>query len=879
MSAPQKQTQQLLRTKIVEGPLARRMAGLNAARRGQTGLQVLTLPQVAARLAGGFIRPAQSEDLEPALRRALADGQFRELTPLAELPGMVRALVATLGRLWTAGHALSSDSGEPRLADLALIDGRVRETLGPTVLTPPDLAVAALARIQLAEALIGPVEIAPTGWIAPVWRSLVEALRQRGLIIPEETPPDRSQPATTVSICADLRSEVVEALRWARELVASGRAKPEEIAIAAAAPAGWDEAMSSLVQSSGLPVHISHGVSILATVDGQACAALAELLGQGLSQERVRRWLAHSAGRCAGLEGLAVAPLMGINAEAHLGDVGQWRQAVSRAEHARSDGARPGTILVPALELLAQGWPAAQAAGARLLPTSARRVWEAALRAAPAETLPHRLADLRVADGQDPGANIVWCPASHLAGAPRPFVRLLGLTAGGWPRPMATDPLLPDHVLALDRDGAPSRPERDRRAFALIRAHAQELGLSYGRRNAQGGLQAPSPLLPDDVVPVRLARQRAPEHAFSEADRLAARLDEARMEDRFAQANACWTARSRPAAGPYDGLVQANHPAILRALSEPQSATSLRRLLRDPLGYVWRYALGWRSTVPIAPPLELDPRAFGDLVHQLLQHTVSGLEPVPGFGRAEAWQVEEAVTAAGEAVFARWPVERVTPPALLWRYTIETAKAVALRALRLDPLFAEGTRSWTEVRFGDPDAAVPADGAPWNPRDPVPVPGSSLNLRGAIDRLELDAGDVRAQVTDYKTGAAPRQPERVVLGGGAELQRVLYAIAVEHHRPDTRVLTRLIFLSEPTPRPYPLRGDELKSAIAEAVRHLNAAVALLSAGTALPGRDDPWEDWNALRLALPASGEPYRRLKAAAFGRAFGAFEAVWRTR
>ncbi len=871
---------ELFRTVVVDGPLALRMARLKVARAGAVGYQIMSLPQLAARLAGGFVRPAGREELEPALAEALAEGGFAELTPLQSLPGTVRALVRTFERLWSAGVDLASVSPAPRISDLALIERRVRTRLGPGVLTPPDLAAAASARVHLAADLLGPVAFEHIAWVAPVWRSLVAAVGEVTRVTKLPAEEVGGAPSTTAAwVCADPHSEVVEALRWARELIAAGRARPEEIAIATAAPGAWDESMQTLVASAELPVHFSHGTPILSTVDGQACAALAELLGQGLSQERVRRWLAHSAGRCAALVALPEHPLAGVRAQVHLNDLTQWRRALHLAAAQRTDGARPALSLLPALELASRRWAAAEEAGQRLLPASAARVWSAALRAGPAEALAFSLAALRIPDDADPGNSVVWCPAAHLAGAPRRFVRLIGLTAGGWPQRVSSDPLLPDHILSLDDDQAPTRPQADRRSFGLIVRHVENLSLSYSRRNARGGLQTPSPLLPANLTPVRLARQRIPEHAFSASDRLAARPEEARQSPRIARATGCWRARRSAEAGAHDGIIQADHPVVIRALERPQSATSLRRLLRDPQGFVWRYALGWRETVVTDQAFDLDPRAFGDLVHWLLQRTVNVLEQGPGFGRASADEVEAALGTARDAVLVKWPLERPSPPPLLWRYTLDQARTVALRALQLDPSFEAGTRSWTEVRFGDPEDAPADPRAPWDPREIVPVPGTPITIRGAIDRLELDTGDRRARVTDYKTGAVPKAPQDLRLGGGAELQRVLYAVAVAHHRPETRIQARLVFLAEETPQPYPLQGEDLDQALAAAVQHLNAGVALARAGTSLPGPIDPWEDWNELRIALPATGEPFIRIKDAAFRRAFGDFVAVWRAR
>jgi hypothetical protein len=47
------------RTVIVEGPLALNMRRITAAREAEAGVQIMSLPQLAARLAGGLM-PAVS---------------------------------------------------------------------------------------------------------------------------------------------------------------------------------------------------------------------------------------------------------------------------------------------------------------------------------------------------------------------------------------------------------------------------------------------------------------------------------------------------------------------------------------------------------------------------------------------------------------------------------------------------------------------------------------------------------------------------------------------------------------------------------------------------------------------------------------------------
>src|SRR5271169_5288373 len=90
------------RTAIVEGPLAFGMRRLQAARAGESGLQILTWPQLAARLVGGFVQPVAPELLEPAVQAAVSAKGFRELDRVAKLPGITRAVARSLQKVWNA---------------------------------------------------------------------------------------------------------------------------------------------------------------------------------------------------------------------------------------------------------------------------------------------------------------------------------------------------------------------------------------------------------------------------------------------------------------------------------------------------------------------------------------------------------------------------------------------------------------------------------------------------------------------------------------------------------------------------------------------------------------------------------------------------------
>jgi hypothetical protein len=205
--------------------------------------------------------------------------------------------------------------------------------------------------------------------------------------------------------------------------------------------------------------------------------------------------------------------------------------------------------------------------------------------------------------------------------------------------------------------------------------------MTRGQRSADGALQCASALWPAAVVPRPRTRSRTPEHAFSEADRLLARPSEAGKSSRIKATRTCWRNWHRTELTPHDGAIRADHPAVERALARVHSATSLKRLARDPLGFIWRYALGMRS-VPLAQqPLALDPLMFGELVHDLLRRTVDALEPNPGFVLASRDEIELALSAACDHVRAQWPLERPVPPTLLWAHTLDEAMRRGLRGL------------------------------------------------------------------------------------------------------------------------------------------------------------------------------------------------------
>lgn len=167
------------RAVVVDGPLAFRMRRLAAAREAEVGLHISTLPLLAARLAGGFCRPARFQVLEPAIRTALDQGGFTDLGNMCTLPGTTRSIMRTLGKAWDADLCLSELAADSvQIADLALIEQRVHTALPAGALTPRHLRDAALSQLRHAGETVGPVELDRLTEVAPVWRPLLDALAE-----------------------------------------------------------------------------------------------------------------------------------------------------------------------------------------------------------------------------------------------------------------------------------------------------------------------------------------------------------------------------------------------------------------------------------------------------------------------------------------------------------------------------------------------------------------------------------------------------------------------------------------------------------------------------------------------------------------------------
>ena len=874
-------------TLVLPSPLARQEHRLAAAHEGRHGLQIMFIEQAATRLAGGFIQPIDDESLRAAIQSVLPATPMGELEDIKLLPGMIDAAADTLRKVWRAGIDLGSYAGKhPRLDAIARLEAAVLEQLPPGMTRPVDIVNAAIDRVAHAPAVLGSMEISGLSELSPCWRPLLKALTAHIPVQwtagPREVPawledvqvsrtPAESPEVSVVSV-ATAYHEAIEAMRWVRALLASGVA-PSEIAIAAASPAGYDDYFLALRAEAGIDLHFAHGIRAVTTRDGQAAAALADIVVRGLSQSRIRRL----AALCRDSTPFKTLPknwLRVLPANAPLSKPDAWERLLTGLKPDDwPDKADHTPELRTAIELLAKGPAAALEIGEAFLKGIALNIWRKALRTGPAASMDATLETLKQKDESESCVSVIWMPASTLTASPRRFVRLIGLNSSHWPRGITEDRLIPNHIIPTIELNPLPVSLADRRGFkTILDTTSDEVVISYARRDSEGRLLGQSPLLAEYGEGSYLGRNAVPLHAFSETDRLMARPQEFDADPQAVSARTCWIDWQHREITPHDGLIRDNHSLILEILERTQSASSLRRLLRNPLSYVWAYAFKWREPQSSADPLVLEPLDFGDLVHTVLDHALRDIEGSGGLASADIATIRSAVERATEFVAADWEDTRPVPPSVIWKRTLEDVRILAVRAFVYDN-FLPDTRSYSEVPFGGlkPKSEAEISEMPWNHLAPVTIPKTDFNIIGYIDRLDISGDGKSALVRDYKTGRPPSAD--IQLDGGRELQRCLYAFAArELLGEEVDISASLLYLR----KPVDFRLHSPKGTLDEISTYLKAAGINLAKGEALPGPDTggKYDDFD---FALPANaGAAYCKRKLPVATERLGKAALVW---
>ena len=217
--------------------------------------------------------------------------------------------------------------------------------------------------------------------------------------------------------------------------------------------------------------------------------------------------------------------------------------------------------------------------------------------------------------------------------------------------------------------------------------------------------------------------------------------------------------------------------ASRRLGTQPYSLSALQRYAACPYQFLLSAIYRIAPAEEPEPLQRLDPLTRGSLFHAIQTEFFRTLERegrLP-LGPAAPSAVRETLRATVQQVADRYRDELAPAVTRVWDDEVRGLERDLLRWLEQISPEPDGWEPWRfEFAFGLPDDAG---------RDPrsVPRPASidgRFLLRGSIDLVERHPATGRLRVTDHKTGKNRTTGDQVI-GGGAVLQPVLYALALE----------------------------------------------------------------------------------------------------
>jgi hypothetical protein len=244
--------------------------------------------------------------------------------------------------------------------------------------------------------------------------------------------------------------------------------------------------------------------------------------------------------------------------------------------------------------------------------------------------------------------------------------------------------------------------------------------------------------------------------------------------DRWARGEQRWSAS--------DGLIRVTPYtkaalASRRLTTRAYSLSSLQKFSVCPYQFVLASIYKLQPLEVPEPLQRMDPLTRGSLFHEIQADFFRELErrgelPVTVSTVNTAREVLDVVVAIAAE---KWHDELAPAVERVWTDEI----AAIRRDLRawLDRVAQDGAEwlpKYFEFGFGD----VPGERDVRSIPKPVMLTGGFL-LKGAIDLIEEHRQTKLLRLTDHKTGRTPDRIDRVIIGGGAILQPVLYAMTVE----------------------------------------------------------------------------------------------------
>ena len=242
-------------------------------------------------------------------------------------------------------------------------------------------------------------------------------------------------------------------------------------------------------------------------------------------------------------------------------------------------------------------------------------------------------------------------------------------------------------------------------------------------------------------------------------------------------------ARGEPRWSVSDGLIRvsldtAEALAAQQLTARSYSLSALQRFSACPYQFVLG-AFYRLQPIELPEPLQrLDPLTRGSLFHEIQARFFRTLKEQRALPVTAA-NLGRRLDPSSIRPWTRWRQSSTTSSHPPWTVSGTT------RLLRFVETCTDGCdyvardgEEWLPEYFEFGFGSVPGERDASSLQDEVTLAGG-FKLRGAIDLIEEHRATKVVRVTDHKTGRKPEKIEKVIIGGGAVLQPVLYAMAIE----------------------------------------------------------------------------------------------------
>jgi ATP-dependent helicase/nuclease subunit B len=854
---------------------ARLRARLASALGGVAGLHVLTVPELAERIALLPLAVAGRQPLPPVADRLLVDRAIRAAVPPTGgyFSGVLGARNFPATMLRTLLDVKRAGVGPPDLEAALPGSAKVREVAGcyreleaavrqHHYYDASDLLAEAARLVTAEPERLGAGAVLVFGFVElnPLEIELLDACGRAGPVLRYAATSEAADlPSPTAIEIVAAPGEEREVREIARVILRHAEAggRFDEVGVLLRQPATYLAAVRDVFTAAGIPYALGTAPAIADTRAGRSLRLLAEARRSDFARAAVMEFLAFADLRPR--PGTSPAEWERLSRQAGVvGGAREWRERldrlgrrlepppeqpdsvddeerrVRRAGDRDALGALRRTVRILLRGLSGLPDPAPVEAFVDALTRTFRRLVTTSPEAELAVGALGRLRELGAVDasvpleelwalleaalavpsaagpGPTPGCVFVGEVGVGL-GVDFPLTIVPGLVEGGFPAALRQDPILLDaerRALTGLRLAEETRAlERVRFALA-VGSGARRVVLTYPRIDAENGRpRVPSFLVLDllewvtgarhdfetlerfpgwRAVPLHPAPPAARERPLDEREWLIARALDARLQPdavlrQLAGARRGLEAiRSREGTDvltAYDGLLEGG----VDLGEAPLAPTALERYAACPFRFLLDRVYRLEAVEEPDRILTIDPRDRGEIVHAVLDATFRQLADAGALPltRARLPAARDALDAAFAGVCADAERRGVTGLPALWAGEQARLRDELRSAIEAE---ADDPAGWQpvlfEVVFGA-DRSREADGPAAPPLDYQLPDGTTLHLRGQIDRVDVSPDGRRARVLDYKTGRlrSPKTPDR--LARGRALQLPIYRLAAE----------------------------------------------------------------------------------------------------